>query len=182
LSLARRQGVRRSAPQSAVDGFAPRHSKGIHMRRIVAPLTLLALLALAAGAHAYPTGSANQDIWSVANQELLFKELKNGYDVIYADYGSWGNECLNVANSEYEDWTDIYAWQCSTSEPTPNEEFRKPERTTDPYGNGLTDYIVPARQPHENEYCLNVERGVREEARIILWTCNNQENEDFWFG
>lgn len=182
------------------------------MRRIVATLTLLALLALAAGAHAYPTGSENQDIWSVANQELLFNaehcvkdthvflyRVSSGcnggkneewtfkklpapeeHDVIYADYGSSGDECLNVANSEYKDWTDIYAWQCNPSAPTPNEEFRQPENTESSRGGG--DWIVPARQPIPDQYCLNVERGVREEARIILWTCNNQENEDFWFG
>jgi hypothetical protein len=179
------------------------------IRTILPILTCAILLTFAAGAQAaYPTG-AQVDIFSPYSQELyfnaqgcsidthvvlfpsnlecgfsaneswIFEELKDGYDVVYANYGSGGDECLNVAGGNYALRTYVLAWQCNPKSPTPNEEWRKPERTPDPIGN---DWIVPGRQPNTNEFCANAQGGLHERANIVLWYCNEEHNESWWFG
>ncbi len=178
--------------------------------RVLLPLLLFAgLLLPAAGANAWPTGVTVDIFPSVEpglyfnaqgclidthiilypagtacgnsqNEAWTFRELRNGYDVVYATYGTGGTECLNVAGGNYAPRTQIYAWQCNPEAPTPNEEFRRPENTPD--NAFANDYLVPGRQPNLNEFCLNAQGGVHERADIILWYCNNEENESWWFG
>lgn len=177
------------------------------LRRLFALLVAGTVLACAGSAHAYPTGSkvkvdaifksslyfnaqscvedthvilypSTSACGGGANEHWQFEELKNGYDVIYSNYGSGGDECLNVAGGNYALRTYIYAWQCNPKAPTENEEFRRPENTGSPIGG---DWLVPGRQPKVNQFCLNAQGGLNEGAHIILWECEGVEDESWWF-
>lgn len=177
------------------------------MKKLFLTIICGALVAFPSSAFAFPTGETNLEIFPTQNEELVFnaqscvknthvilyskstgceggkneewtfKKLEDGYDVIYADYAG-GDECLNVANGEYKERTYIYASQCNPSSPSANEEFRRPENTGG-YFNG--DWIVPGRQPILDQFCLNAQGGLFSGAHIILWPCNSESNEAWWF-
>jgi hypothetical protein len=179
----------------------------ITLRVMLSLLCAAAMLVPAAGANAFPTGSEvliypgndyglnfnaqgclvdthvilypyTAECGNSKNEVWSFHKLEDGYDDVYATYGTGGTECLNVAGGNYALRTQIYAWQCNPEAPTSNEEFRKPERTKSPIGD---DWLVPGRQPHTEEFCLNAQGGVHERADIVLWYCEGVENEVWWF-
>jgi hypothetical protein len=114
-------------------------------------------------------GDAANEVWTIE------EEPETEYDVIYSDYGGFGPQCLNVNNYEYKQRTEILAWNCDPLAPASNELFRKPGRTEDKAASAY--YIIPGRQPEENQFCLNANGGLHEGAHIILWKCEAVENE-----
>ena len=122
----------------------------------------------------YPPGGGscgnggNNEFWYVV-------KLGDGYDAFELAYG--GNVmCANVQGSSYQNGTDILSWPCNNTV-TPNEQWRRPENTPDPYISNHY-YIVPAQ---DWGLTWNVAGGLGSGRQIILYSQCNCDNDAWSF-
>ena len=103
-------------------------------------------------------------------------QLPDGYDVLVA-LVAHQLFCLNVSNARYQSGTDLLLYPCNPDNPPLNEQFREWINTPDGHY-PQAFYLVPAG---DWNLCLNVSGGLGAGHRIILYSCNSQNNEAFYF-